>query len=403
MISPIRQDLGVRHINNAERRTRLALRHHLAATARMTDVAKIAGDLVGLHGTDPATVFLSVAAHVKKPAQAVAALERALYEDRALVRTLCMRRTMFVVPVDLVPVVQAACTDALVPGQRKRLVQEIEANGIARDGGRFLRKLEAETLAAIEARGEVTGAELSKAVPGLRAKLSYGEGKTWAGTAGLTTRVLFLLSLEQRAVRGRPKGSWTSSQYAWSPMDAWLGGTVPSIGADEARAMLARRWLMTFGPATTTDLKWWTGWTVAQTKRALADVEAVEVELDEGTGWVLPEDLRAPREVKPWVALLPALDPTTMGWQQRGWYLGEYGTAVFDRNGNAGPTVWVDGRIVGGWTQRRSGEVVYELLEDVGRVAKNAISAAAAQLEARLGDVRVMSRFPTPLQTKLSK
>ena len=256
----------MRRITDAERRTRLARRHRLAPATHVTDVVKLAGDLVGLHATDPASVFLSSAARFKKPAQAVTALERALYEDRTLVRTLCMRRTMFVVPTDQVPVVQAACTDALVPGQRKRLAQEIEANGIARDGARHLRKLEAETLAALEARGEATGAELSKAVPGLRAKLSFGEGKTWAGTSGLTTRVLFLLSLEQRVVRGRPKGSWTSSQYAWAPMEAWLPGVAPSLDAHRARAALVQRWLATFGPATTIDVKWWTGWTVAQTK-----------------------------------------------------------------------------------------------------------------------------------------
>ena len=117
---------------------------------------------------------------------------------------------------------------------------------------------------------------------------------------------------------------------------------------------------------------------------------------------MLPDDVHAPREIAPWVALLPALDPTTMGWQQRDWYLGGHGHAVFDRNGNAGPTVWADGRVVGGWTQRRDGEVAYELLEDVGRVAAGAISAAAAELQARLGDVRVTPRFPTPVLKNLA-
>ena len=91
-----------------------------------------------------------------------------------------------------------------------------------------------------------------------------------------------------------------------------------------------------------------------------------------------------------------------MGWQQRDSYLGEHGKAVFDTNGNAGPTVWVDGRIVGGWAQRRMGDVVYELLEDVGREAAAAITEAAGELEHWLGDVRVTPRFPTPLQKKLS-
>lgn len=392
----------MRRIDNDERRARLAVRHHLAPTARATDPVKIAGDLVGLHATDPATVFLSAAARMKTPARAVSTLERALYDDRTLVRTLGMRRTMFVVAVDLVPIVQAACTNPLVPAERKRLVQMIEGEGIARDGARWLRKVEAETLAAIEERGEATGAELSKAVPGLRKQISFGEGKKWAGTVGVSTRLLFLLSTEQRVVRGRPKGSWTSSQYRWSPMEAWLPDGIPPMKADEARAELVQRWLTAFGPATTNDVKWWTGWSLTHTRAALAAVGAVEAELEDGPGWVLPDDVAPTRAPKPWVALLPALDPTTMGWQQRGWYLGAHGPALFDRSGNAGPSVWVEGRIVGGWAQRRSGEVVYELLEDVGRETRTAIDRAVADLQAWLGDVRVTPRFPTPLQKILA-
>ena len=378
------------------------MRHHLAPKARVADVVELAGDLVGLHGSDPATVYLSAAARLRRPAGAVAALERALYDDRALVRTLCMRRTMFVVPLDVVPVVQAACTDPLVPAERKRLERMLEENGVSSDGARWLRQVEAKTLTELNARGEATGSELSKAVPELREQLSFGEGKTWAGTVGVSTRVLFLLSTEQRVVRGRPKGSWTSSQYRWSSMDAWLPGGVPSMAADAARTELARRWLATFGPATATDLKWWTGWTVAQTKAALATVGAVEVELDEGAGWLLPGDDGPVRARAPWVALLPALDPTTMGWRERVWYLGGHGKALFDTNGNAGPTVWVDGRVVGAWAQRRSGEIAHRLLEDVGRDAVAAVEGAAAQLESRLRDVRVTPRFPTPLQKMLS-
>ena len=392
----------MRRITNDERRARLAARHHLSPAARVSEVARLAGDLVGLHGTDPATVFLSAAARLKQPAGAVAALERALYDDRTLVRTLCMRRTMFVVPLDLVPVVQAACTDALVPGERKRLVQLLESSGITKRGARWLAEVEAKTLAELDARGQATGAELSKAVPALGKQIPVGEGKKWAGTTGVSTRVLFLLSTDQQVARGRPKGSWTSSQYRWSPMATWLPDGVPSMPAEEASTELVRRWLATFGPGTTGDVKWWTGWTAAKTKAALGAVGAIEVELEEGTGWVLPDDEGPVRARAPWVALLPALDPTTMGWQQREWYLGSHAKALFDTNGNAGPTVWVDGRIVGGWAQRRTGEVVYQLLEDVGREAAAAITGAAGELEDWLGDVRVTPRFPTPLQKKLS-
>jgi hypothetical protein len=391
----------MRRITDADRRARLGVRHHLATTARSTRVDLVAGDLVGLHSTDPATVFLAAAARLKRPATAVASLERALYEDRTLVRTLGMRRTMFVVPTGDVPMIQAACTDPLVPGQRRRLIGLIEDNGIADDGARWLTRTERACVDVIEARGEITGAELSKEVPELRSQWSFGEGTKWGGSATVTTRVLFLLSTEQRIVRGRPKGSWVSSQYRWSPMARWLPAGVPTLEPGVARTELVRRWLAAFGPATAADVKWWTGWTVAQTMAGLAAVDAVEVETEEGAGWVLPGDEGPTRAPAPWVALLPALDPTTMGWQRRAWYLDPHGKALFDRSGNAGPTVWADGRVVGGWAQRRTGEVVFELLEDVGREASDAIGNAAAELERWLGAVRITPRFPTPLQKAL--
>lgn len=395
---------NLQRIDDRQRRARLARRHHLAGTARATDVVTVAGDLVGLHGSDPASVFLSTWPRLKKPAVTVPALEEALYGERTLVRTLCMRRTMFVVPIGLVPVVQAAVTEALVPGERRRTVQMIEQAGVAADGAAFLATLEEDTLAELRRRQEATGAELGKAVAGLHHQIPVGEGKTWAGTIGLSTRVLFLLSTAQRIVRGRPKGSWTSSQYRWSPIEAWLPGGVAIMDPALARAELVRRYLAGFGPATTNDIKWWTGWTVAHTRAALAAVGAVEVALEGATpsGWVLPGDLEPIRSPAPWVALLPSLDPSTMGWQQRNWYLGDHGPDLFDRNGNAGPTVWMDGRIVGGWAQRRSGEVVHRLLEDVGAEAAAAVAATAADLEQWLGPMRITPRFPTPLQKALA-
>ena len=56
-----------------------------------------------------------------------------------------------------------------------------------------------------------------------------------------------------------------------------------------------------------------------------------------------------------------------MGWKHRTWYLGPHRGPLFDRSGNAGPTVWVGGQAVGAWSQRAGGEVVYRLLEDVSR------------------------------------
>jgi hypothetical protein len=388
----------VRRITVAERRARLATRHRLAPTARTDDAVAIADGVVALHATDPASVFLSAAARMRTPA--VEPLERALYDDRLLVRTLCMRRTMFVLPVPMVPVVQAACTDALVPQQRKRTLAMLADAGIADPAG-HLQALEEATVAALDQRGEATGAELSKLVPGLGRQLLVGKGTRWEGTVGMTTRVLFLLSTEQRVVRGRPRGGWTSSQYRWSPMSSWLPATLPRPTADEARVALAGRWLRAFGPATVDDLKWWSGLTLGQVRKALSALDVEEVDLDGAPGIVLADDVAPTRAPRSWVALLPSLDPTTMGWRRRDWYLGGHAKALFDTNGNAGPTVWLDGRVVGGWAQRKTGEVAFGLLEDVGSAAADAVEAEAARLTAWLGAVRVTPRFPTPLQREL--
>jgi hypothetical protein len=90
-----------------------------------------------------------------------------------------------------------------------------------------------------------------------------------------------------------------------------------------------------------------------------------------------------------------------MAWKERDWYLGEHRAALFDRSGNIGPTVWWDGRIVGGWAQRKDGEVVVRLLEHGGAEAAGAVEAEAERLRAWLGDIRVTPRFRTPLEREL--
>ena len=388
----------MRRFTIEERRARLGVRHHLAPSAR-TGVVEVARDLVGLHGTDPATVHLAARSRMAVPE--VAAVERALYEDRALVRMLGMRRTMFVEPVELVPVVQAACTDAIAVQQRRLLVDLVGRAGRADDPPAWIEEVEAAAVKALAARGEATAAELATDDPRLAQQIVLAEGKTYEGRQSVVTRILLLLAAEGRVVRGRPRGSWVSGQYRWSVIENWLPGGVPRRALEDAQAELVRRWLAAFGPATLADVKWWTGLPMGQVRRAAATAGTVEVDLDGTPGLALDGDLDPVPAPDPWAALLPALDPTTMGWSARDFYLGPHRPALFDTNGNAGPTIWWDGRVVGGWAQRKTGEVVLRLLEDVGTDATAAIEAEAARLADWLGPVRVTPRFPTPLVREL--
>ncbi len=396
----------MRRIDPAERRARLARRHHLANGARARDVVEAAGDLVGLHGSDPASVYLAILARLGPgdPGAEPTAIEDALYESRSVVRMLGMRRTMFVEPLELVPVVHAASGAANAAVQRRNTLGMIAGARMAADPAAWLAEIEAETMSALDALGEATARELSAVVGRLAMQIPVGAGTKWQGTIGMSTRVLFLLAAEGRIVRGRPRGSWLSSMYRWTPMTSWLGGEMTVLATETARVELVRRWLSSFGPGTAADIKWWTGWTMGETRRALTELDTVEVALDEGIGYLLADDadpIDGPAGREPWIALLPALDPTTMGWTARGWYLGEHRTALFDTNGNAGPTVWCDGRVVGGWAQRRDGEVVVRLLEQVGVETRRAIDAEARRIAAWLGPSRITPRFRTPLEQEL--
>ncbi|MGV9300762.1 winged helix DNA-binding domain-containing protein [Amycolatopsis sp. NPDC003676] len=451
----------------AQRRARLGVRHHLAA--RTTTVEEAVDGVVALHATDPASVYLSSWSRVH--AISVADVEEALYSRRTLLRLLGMRRTVFVTDVATAAQVQAACSYYIAARQRRLLEKQLGTLGHpdnVPNPADWLDEVLASVEKALRARGSATAQQLADDEPRLRQQLLMAKGKPYESIGNVTSRVLFQLAAEGHIVRGRPRGSWQSTQYYWSPLTDWLaegiagsgpddnlgcstvgagsgrsdsgaatgrrrsaagavGGSGrpaavadagsgrsdpqparpgaahwPALSEDEARTALARRWLYAFGPAPVADLRWWTGWNAGQTKKALAAIGPAEVDLDGEPAIALPDDLVPVPAPDPWIALLPALDPTAMGWQSRDWYVGPHRAALFDRSGNIGPTVWSDGRIVGAWSHRPSGEVAVRLMEDVGAEKTAVVEAEAARLSEWLGEARVVPKFRTPAEKELS-
>ena len=135
-------------------------RHRLSLRDRAGSALETARSLVVLHSTDAVTVFLSVRAHTKdvEPAD----VERELYEERSLVRMLAMRRTLFVVPRELVPVVQAAASNGVAAVQRRRLEKFILESGLSKRPSPWLDRACEAAMQELEARGEAFTSDLTK-------------------------------------------------------------------------------------------------------------------------------------------------------------------------------------------------------------------------------------------------
>ena len=238
----------MRRIGVRERRARLGWRHRLAGGAKAGDPVEVARSLVAVHSTDPSSVYLSLLARMT--GGGLADVQRALYEDKTLIRLLGMRRTVFVTTLDIAPVIQAACSRAVAANERRKLLGWLADSGVGDDVEGWLAEVEEAALSALAARGEATAAELATDDPRLQMQIMLARGKPYEGKQNIASRVLFLLAAQGQVVRGRPRGSWTSHQYRWAPLAPWCPQGLDGWATEAAEVELARRWLQAYGPAT---------------------------------------------------------------------------------------------------------------------------------------------------------
>ena len=386
-------DRAMREISDAQRRARLGRRHALAR--RVDTVASAVEQMTCLHATEPASVYLSAFARCGASRAEIA---QALYADRSVVKQLAMRRTLFAFPRAVLPSAWGSASARVATQLRTRLAREVEANGLAPDGAAWLLATGEEVLACLREHGPATTTQLRARVPLLGGRVELAAGTKWGGSFPIAPRVLSLLGAEGRVLRGHNAGDWHVSRPQWTPVEDWLGEAPPVPDPEVGYRELVRRWLRTFGPGTEDDLVWWLGATRTAVRRALADLDAVAVTTSHGVGHLLPDDLDDVPDPEPWAALLPVLDPTTMGWRHRSFYLDPDDVPLlFDSNGNAGSTAWWNGRVVGCWTQDPEGAVAVSLVRDVGAEARRRLDDEAHRLGEWLDGHRVGTVYPSAL------
>jgi hypothetical protein len=397
--------LDLAHVN-----AYLALKQRLLPTARGSDVTEVTRNMAALHATTPAGPFLSLWARMTAFARSL--LEDALYDQRTLVRTICMRQTLHVVPSgELAQYIQAyaARYGASARAEGQTLLVQAGLCGEAEAANRWS-DLQRRVLGVVSDTGPCTVRDLSRAIPELRSQVRYSVGKSYEGSFSVGSRLVPAMCTLGILVRSRPRGTWRSNLYEYALLSDWLPGIdLGATSTPEAQAWLVRRYLSALGPATVEDVQWWTGLTLGETTHALDALRPSLVEVSIaglGTSLMQDGDLERCRDFsppdRPYAWFLPSLDPYVMGYSDRRRFLdpGSQG-AILDRARNAVPTVWLNGQIVGAWAQRRDGSVVYGVFEPHPSSARAVIDAEAGRLQAFLRGEYLALRSHTPFTRKL--
>jgi hypothetical protein len=302
----------------------------------------------GIYGTAP-TCYLSCAARVE--GFKLADLDRELYTERSVARLRCVRGMAYIQPLDLTPVL-FACT-----GEKKeRTVTRIgKWSGLGEEGAlAFADRIEA----AMAGRPPATVREIRELI-----------GPCTPVEKEALQQVVALLGRFGRIVRAEVRGGWRSDNYAYALWEEWTGAPVEERDPAAARAELARRYLRAFGPATTDDLKWWSGWTKRDTVPALTALgdEIVPVAVDGRDSWVLAGERESLTGLDPLagrgVRLLPVWDSYFMAYatspagRSRQVAETDY-PRIYDTSGNGTSAVAQDGVAAGVWELDADGGTV---------------------------------------------
>ncbi|HEY4534791.1 MAG TPA: winged helix DNA-binding domain-containing protein [Enteractinococcus sp.] len=387
----------IRSVTNEERRARLAIRHALAPSTHVRSPEEAAHAVVSLHATEASSVHISCWARTKD--LDIHGVEHALYESRSLVKQQAMRETLFVFPRELLPAVWSSVSARFARINRTRLIKDVERWGYVPEGTgpTWLDTAEAAVLEHLSDGVPRSATQLRQQVPEVAGHFIQSPQKSWGGKVAIAPKVLTGLSLSGKVTRAQNAGAWYTSRPTWTTTNRWWNNQLPpTLEAREGYQELINRWLWSYGPGTVEDITWWLGATKTIVRTALEDLGALPVALDDGSiGWLRHDDLDVITAPESWIALLPILDPTVMGWKHRDFFLGTNAPKLFDSVGNAGTTVWINGQVVGAWNQDQTGKVHLKLLEQLTPTASEALEAKAQQLTEWLAGQRVFTVNPS--------
>lgn len=323
---------------------RLRLRHQHLDDSPLTQPADIVSSLGAVQAQDYLGALWAVG--LRTPGSTEALVEQALASG-AIIRTWPLRGTLhFVSAADarwMIALAPARVSTAAAY-QRKRL--ELDAPALAR-----ARKA---AIKALRSGAQLTRDDFYRALD--------DAGVVTAGGRGL--QIVWELAQQAVICFGPRRGK----QHTFVLFDDWVPAT-PAREREEALAALAVRYFSSRGPATMADFTWWSGLAPADARAAvdMAAPRLVSETIDGRLHWLgasavgattrRDEAHAAPgarrgqqraRATTPVAHVLPAYDEYTVAYKDRGAAL-DPSLMQRAKYGIFGPTLIIDGRIVGAW------------------------------------------------------
>lgn len=338
-------------------------KQYLTCDPRKENIPTITRDICGLHATSATTPYLCLLARMNTFARED--LEEELYRKKTLARIRYARNTFYILPKENLPVAFAA-----VRRRAHRAAERYLEHFLMRPAAyeNLVRKI----LDLLQGEG-----------------LAIAEIKKELGPVSHLSSILNLMCFQGLLICGKPKGTWKSNLHTYHSLSEYYPDLDLGLYTEEeAQQRIILSYIETFGPVTEMDTAWWTGFSKGSIKKALekhsAGLVQIQIAGSEKKYHLCSSQLDGllstePQSGEP-VNFLPFLDPYLMGYRERERFLGDgFFHNVYDRSGNATPTILCEGKIVGVWDVDRS-RVKYFLFLCVGNDIRSQIRTQASKI-----------------------
>ena len=330
-------------------------RHHLLERGRKGEIEKVVSDICGVQAQ--VLSYAAIAIWARVDGITLQDVQDALWKNRSLVKTWCMRGTLHLLSSSNLPVYVAA----------RKTTQVIKTDWLTPEISVEQRKNIASMIREILDGKILTREKLAEEVVqrlGLSARMRKHMLSGWGN--------LLQPAAEQGYLCFGPS---EGSKVTFVRPDQWLGRWDEPKGP-EAWKVILRQFFQTYGPASHHDFGHWWGLRPDKTRTVMEYItdELEDVNFEGERRWVLQEDLATIAEAErvESVRLLPSWDVYAMFYHPRELFISKtHREKVFTKLQGNRPVLLLDGVAGGVWEQKRTSGIVEIQVLPFGHINSN--------------------------------